>query len=211
MKFSDLVNSKRELLNIKLKELEAETGITASYISRIEKGQVNGVSGDNVFKLAKALKISIDEIAEAFDVELIKNNENNIMNTLKDKDDYILVNQGIESILDIANNEKDYYDSLKRLLKIVEMLRKNKIMIVGIVNDGNADYVVEIKYNDKVIVEFVKDTLRRRLGANIIVLEGSCINYDNIITYELLDFIEDFIEDEFDKEEILNYIKKIKY
>ncbi|GAB6168818.1 hypothetical protein JCM1393_12780 [Clostridium carnis] len=211
MRFSDLVSAKRELLNIKLKELEAETGITASYISRIEKGQVNGVSGENVFKLAKALKISIDEIAEAFDVELIKNNENNIMNTLKDKNDYILVKQGIECILDIANNEKDYYNSLTRLLKIVEMLRKNKIMIIGIVNDGNADYVVEIKYNDKVIVEFVKDTLRRRLGANIIVLEGSCIDSDNVISYELLDFIEDFIEDEFDKEEILNYIKKIKY
>lgn len=210
MKFADLVKVKREVSNIKLKELEEITGITASYISRIEKGQINGVSGENVFKLAKALNISLSEVAESFNVKLMDNNQDNPLNKLKYKSDYLLVRQGIESIIDISNNETDYKNALDGLFKVIIGLKKSNMVIVGITNDNNADYVVEIQTNDTIIVEFVADKLREKLGAKTIVIEGNYINSDDVNLYELNDFIEDFVEDEDEKKEILTYIKKTK-
>lgn len=210
MKFADLVKVKREVSNIKLKELEEITGITASYISRIEKGQINGVSGENVFKLAKALNISLSEVAESFNVKLMDNNQDNPLNKLKNKSDYLLVRQGIESIIDISNNETDYKNALEGLFKVIIGLKKSNMVIVGITNDNNADYVVEIQTNDTIIVEFVADKLREKLGAKTIVIEGNYINSDDVNLYELNDFIEDFVEDEDEKKEILTYIKKNK-
>lgn len=210
MKFADLVKVKREVSNIKLKELEEITGITASYISRIEKGQINGVSGENVFKLAKALNISLSEVAESFNVKLMDNNQDNPLNKLKYKSDYLLVRQGIESIIDISNNETDYKNALEGLFKVIIGLKKSNMVIVGITNDNNADYVVEIQTNDTIIVEFVADKLREKLGAKTIVIEGNYINSDDVNLYELNDFIEDFVEDEDEKKEILTYIKKTK-
>lgn len=210
MKFADLVKVKREVSNIKLKELEEITGITASYISRIEKGQINGVSGENVFKLAKALNISLSEIAESFNVKLMDNNQDNPLNKLKNKSDYLLIRQGIESIIDISNNETDYKNALERLFKVIISLKKSNMVVVGITNDNNADYVIEIQTNDTLIVEFVADKLREKLGAKVIVIEGNYINSDDVNIYELNDFIEDFVEDEDEKKEILTYIKKIK-
>ena len=104
IKFSDLIKIKREESDITLSNLEVRTGITASYISRIEKGQIKGVSGENVFKLAQALNISMSEIAQSFCVELKDTQKDEIMDSLTNKNDYILVKKIIDCTLDIAND-----------------------------------------------------------------------------------------------------------
>lgn len=212
IKFSDLIKIKREESDITLSNLEARTGITASYISRIEKGQIKGVSGENVFKLAQALNISMSEIAQSFSVELKDTKKDEIMDSLNNKTDYILVKKIIDCTLDIANDNKDYYEALGMIIPMLSKLRKSEVTIVGMTNDSNADYAITINNNDKYIVEFVKDKLKRNLGAKVIVVEGRYIYGDDDVNYyDIRDFIEDFISDECEKEEFSKYIEENRY
>ncbi len=212
IKFSDLIKIKREESDITLSNLEVRTGITASYISRIEKGQIKGVSGENVFKLAQALNISMSEIAQSFCVELKDTQKDEIMDSLTNKNDYILVKKIIDCTLDIANDTNDYDESLGTIISTLSKLRKPEVTIVGMTNDLNADYAITINNNDKYIVEFVKDKLKRNLGAKVIVVEGRYIYGDDDVNYyDIRDFIEDFISDECEKEEFSKYIEENRY
>lgn len=211
MNFADLVKFKRELNGITLKELEEITGITASYISRIEKNQRNGVSAQNVFKLAQALNISLDELERAFDVKLSQLYKDNIIEKLKNKFDYVAIKQAIDVIIAIANNTDDYYKSLNKLMQLVESIRKNRVIVIGITDDENSDYLITIENNDEKLIDFVSRTLRYSLSANVIVMEGYCRYSDNTLSYDLNEFIEDFVDDEEEKEDILEYIESIKY
>lgn len=212
IKFSDLIKIKREELDIKLSNLEAMTGITASYISRIEKGQIKGVSGENVFKLAQALNISMSEIAQSFSVELKDTKREDIMDSLNNQLDYILVKRIIDCTLDIANNNKDYYEALGTIIPMLSKLKKSEVTIIGITSDSNADYAITINNNNKYIVEFVKNKLKSNLGAKVIVVEGRYIYGDNDVNhYDLRDFIDDFIDDECEKEEFIKYVKENRY
>lgn len=211
MNFADLVKFKRELNGITLKELEEITGITASYISRIEKNQRNGVSAQNVFNLAQALNISLDELERAFDVKLSQLYKDNIIEKLKNKFDYVAIKQAIDVIISIANNSSDYYKSLNKLMQLVESIRKNRVMVIGITDDDNSDYLVTLENNDEKLIDFVSRTLRYSLSANVIIVEGYCRYSDNTLSYDLDEFIEDFVDDEEEKEEILEYIESVKY
>ena len=201
IKFSDLIKIKREESDITLSNLEVRTGITASYISRIEKGQIKGVSGENVFKLAQALNISMSEIAQSFCVELKDTQKDEIMDSLTNKNDYILVKKIIDCTLDIANDTNDYDESLGTIISTLSKLRKPEVTIVGMTNDLNADYAITI--NNK---------LKRNLGAKVIVVEGRYIYGDDDVNYyDIRDFIEDFISDECEKEEFSKYIEENRY
>lgn len=54
----------REVKGITLRELETRTGISNALLSQIETGKVREPSWRNVVKIAKALGLKLDRLAE---------------------------------------------------------------------------------------------------------------------------------------------------
>ncbi len=60
--FGSLVKHYRERAKLTLRDLENLTGISASYINRLEKGQRNTPTFPMIEKLATALKVSVEDL-----------------------------------------------------------------------------------------------------------------------------------------------------
>jgi len=57
--FSEVIKSKRSKKGWSLKEVSLKTGINASYLNRLEKGERKNPSAIALFKLSMALEIDI--------------------------------------------------------------------------------------------------------------------------------------------------------
>lgn len=61
---STMLSLAREVKGITLRELETRTGISNALLSQIETGKVREPSWRNVVKIAKALGLKLDRLAE---------------------------------------------------------------------------------------------------------------------------------------------------
>lgn len=62
MKLSTLVRSSRAKLDINLRDLADSVGVSASFLSRIERGEHVRISARRLLRLADALSLSPDEV-----------------------------------------------------------------------------------------------------------------------------------------------------
>ena len=62
MKLSTLVRSTRSKLGLNLRDLAGDVGVSASFLSRIERGEHVRISTRRLARLAEALKLSVDEV-----------------------------------------------------------------------------------------------------------------------------------------------------
>lgn len=217
MKFGNLVKLKRTKNNITLTDLEGKTKISSSYISRIENDLNKSPSAETVFKLSKALDISIQDLQNCFEVKLNESDENGSLKLIEETD-YVLIKQAEELMVNIANNKEEYYNSINKLLSITNRLRKTQIRVICSVKDDdqNKDYVVNIRLYENHIVEVVKDMLKSSFkNGRIKVVEGRFLENSEAYYYDLHEFI-DFMKEldsvnEFEIEELLTYLKKINY
>ncbi|NMM64226.1 helix-turn-helix domain-containing protein [Clostridium sp. P21] len=217
MKFGNLVKLKRTNKNITLTDLEGKTKISSSYISRIENDLNKTPSAETVFKLSKALDISIQDLQDCFEVKLNESDENSTLKLIEETD-YVLIKQAEELMVRIANNKEEYYNAINKLLNITNRLRKTQVRVICSVkhDDKNVDYVVNIRIYENHIVEAVKDMLKSRFkNGRIKVVEGRFLENSEAYYYDLNEFIESMQEldcvNEFEIEELLNYLKKINY
>lgn len=74
--FGELVKFSRGKQSMSLKELEEKTGISASFIHRIENGKIDNPSVKVVLTLSVALKLDIDKINSCFFSDLLKESSN---------------------------------------------------------------------------------------------------------------------------------------
>lgn len=62
MKLSTLVRTTRIKLDLNLRDLAETVGVSASFLSRIERGEHVRISSSRLARLAEALKLSVDEV-----------------------------------------------------------------------------------------------------------------------------------------------------
>lgn len=65
MKLGEMISFARQLNGMTLRQLEKKTGITNCALSQIETGHVKDPGFKNVVKIALALKIPLQRLAEA--------------------------------------------------------------------------------------------------------------------------------------------------
>lgn len=64
MKIGQILLMAREISGKTLRDLERETGISNGMLSQIETGHVKSPSFQNVVKIARALNVNLDTLAE---------------------------------------------------------------------------------------------------------------------------------------------------
>lgn len=64
MKLGQVLKMAREIKGVSLRDLEAETGISNALLSQIETGHVKQPGFQNVVKIARALNVKLDTLAE---------------------------------------------------------------------------------------------------------------------------------------------------
>ena len=62
MKLSTLVRTARSKLGLNLRDLAESVGVSASFLSRIERGENIRISARRLARLAEALSLSVDEV-----------------------------------------------------------------------------------------------------------------------------------------------------
>lgn len=81
MKLGQLLKIAREISGKTLRDLEQETGISNALLSQIETGHVRQPGFQNVVKIARALNVKLDVLAEHSVADLKK-----VLRELKAKD-----------------------------------------------------------------------------------------------------------------------------
>lgn len=64
MKLGQVLKMAREIKGVTLRDLERETGISNALLSQIETGHVRQPGFQNVVKIARALNVKLDTLAE---------------------------------------------------------------------------------------------------------------------------------------------------
>lgn len=64
MKLGELLKMAREIKGVTLRDLERETGISNALLSQIETGHVRQPGFQNVVKIARALNVKLDTLAD---------------------------------------------------------------------------------------------------------------------------------------------------
>lgn len=64
MKLGQLLKMAREIKGVTLRDLERETGISNALLSQIETGHVRQPGFQNVVKIARALNVKLDTLAD---------------------------------------------------------------------------------------------------------------------------------------------------
>jgi transcriptional regulator with XRE-family HTH domain len=212
MEFGNLVKMRRNAKSLTLSDLDNISGVSASFISRIENNSQKSPTITTVFKLATALDISLKEIEECFDTKLQEDTAENEIKLVK-QTDYVLVKQGEEILSNIANNVDDYNNNINKLLEIAKKLKKERVLIVSSLQD--IDFLINIRVNDTYLVNEMKELVENTVGGRIKVIEGYLKESKSDQVYEVEEFI-DFLEDsenigDYPVDEIRQYLRRINY
>lgn len=78
MKLGEILRMAREISGKTLRDLESETGISNALLSQIETGHVRQPGFQNVVKIARALNVKLDTLAQHTVTDLKK-----VLRTLK--------------------------------------------------------------------------------------------------------------------------------
>ena len=62
MKLSTLVRTARSKMGLNLRDLAEDVGVSASFLSRIERGEHVRISARRLLRLAESLKLSVDVV-----------------------------------------------------------------------------------------------------------------------------------------------------
>lgn len=121
--------------------------------------------------------------------------------------------KGEEILSNIANNVDDYNNNINTLLEIAKKLKKERILIVS--SSSDMDYLINIRVNDKYLVNEMKDLVEGTVGGRIKVIEGYFKESKGEQVYEVEEFIE-FLEEsdnlgDYPVDEIRQYLKTINY
>lgn len=142
MKFGEYIKNKRLEKGISLRELASKIGISASYMSDIEKGRRNAPNKEKVDKIAEVLFYSEDEIEKLHDLAGISKNSIStdlssyvmesddvryFLRTSKNKSDnnliedinYILNNEEVQKIVRAIRDKNYSKDELELLLRLI--------------------------------------------------------------------------------------------
>ncbi|AYE33821.1 TPA: helix-turn-helix transcriptional regulator [Clostridioides difficile] len=208
MEFSDLIKISRKNCSLKLTELESLTGISASYISRIENGINKSPSAEHAISLAEALNIPYEELAKSF----LKDKESKIITNQKDR---VLIKKGTNILEDISKNKLSLREALEKLVGICTELEKKHIFIVA--QNKENKYIVKLPIYDDLLVRKIKELMKIQFKTeNISVLEGRVLEMDKCKEYELEEFLKganEYFMTIDDKEylEIKGYLNSIGY
>ncbi len=83
LKIANILKSKRSELNLSLKDLERISGISASYINRLENNYRNKPSLETIKKLSLALNLDISKLPGILPETIANPNKNNIIELIK--------------------------------------------------------------------------------------------------------------------------------
>lgn len=181
--FSKLIKDKRKEKALTLSSLEELTGISSSYISRIENEINKTPSLEHGLKLADALEIPIEQLRACYGL-----NSNSSKNRHNQKDD-ILIKMAESELINIANNEGEYKKSLEKIVNICEGLRKNAIKIIA--QKENENYIVRLKLNDEKLIEIISKLLKEQYVVDsVLVIEGDIVTNKKSREFELEEFIQ---------------------
>lgn len=205
--FSKLIKDKRKEKALTLSQLEEVTGISSSYVSRIENEINKTPSLEHGLKLAEALDIPVEQLKACYGIN------NNLINRTNQKDN-LLIKIAESELTNIANNKCDYKKSLEKIISICEELRKNDVSVIA--ETKNQYYVVKIKIYDDNLIKIISKLLKNQFSVDtIMVIEGEImtenkkeVSVETFVqgAYEYFCSIE---EDEYN--EIKNYLKSIGY
>lgn len=212
MNFGNLIKIQRTKKNITLQELEDKSGISLSYISRLENNLNKTPSAETVFKLAEALDISMKEIQNCFDVKLKGANKEAPIKLI-DESDYVLIKKAESLLTKIANNKVDYDAAVDEVLTIAQRLRKPQIKVICFARDE--EYVINIRVCDKNIVNYVVSILEKSFKGKVRVIAGYALEDDTEESLELEDFVKVIQEfntnSDLNIDEFIGYLKKTNY
>lgn len=116
------IKEKRELKELSLKELEELSGISASYINRIENGSRKAPSVPILTEIAKCLKIDVANL-----LDLARSEQGDTISVV----DLLLVNDYIINGQEISRDAKDkFVDLIKKILEVSWDKNKHKDALV---------------------------------------------------------------------------------
>lgn len=127
LKFGEYIKNKRLEKEISLRELASKIGISASYMSDIEKGRRNAPNKEKVDKIAEVLFYSEDEIEKLHDLAGISKNS-----ISTDLSSYVMESDDVRYFLRTSKNKSDnnlledinYVLNNEEVQKIVRAIRR---------------------------------------------------------------------------------------
>lgn len=188
--------------------MEELTGISSSYISRIENEINKTPSLEHGLKLSEALDIPIEQLKACYGIT-----NSNSINAINQKDNF-LIKMAEGELKTIASNECDYKKSLEKIISICEELRKN---IVSIIAERESQfYIVKIKLYNENLIRIISKLLKQQYSINnILVIEGEAMS-ENKKEFSVEEFLQGaneyfgVLEDD-EYIEIKNYLRAIGY
>lgn len=218
MDFGTLVKIKRKKENITLAELSKKTGISASFINRVENNTNNSPSANNVFRLAEELDISISELADCFNANLKMEKKEEVK--LLVSSDYVIL-KDIENILiNIANNYNDYEEEFSKLIMKISKLKKENINLIYERSSDGLEIIVKMKIKDNFIIDKLIEILNKYFGLNnkYLIISGDMLDISKekkIVETELREYVNEMYEyygkESKECEELLRYLDSIGY
>ena len=206
--FSKLIKDKRKEMGLTLSYLEEVTGISSSYISRIENEINKTPSLEHGLKLSQALDIPIEQLKACYGIV-----SSNPMNVINQKDN-LLIKMAEGELKSIASNDSDYKKSLEKIISICEKLRKNIISIVA--EKESLCYIVKIKLYDENLIRIISKLLKEQYFINnVLVIEGEVMS-ENKKEFSVEEFLQGaneyfgVLEDD-EYVEIKGYLNSIGY
>ncbi|WP_245796464.1 helix-turn-helix domain-containing protein [Domibacillus antri] len=134
--FGLLIKHFREIRNMTLKDVEMRSGVSGSYVNRLEKGERKSPGLPTVFKIADALQIPYYELITTAFVEAAssKRDEQSLPEVLIQNDFFIgdeIVNKNAKQLLvqineQILSSQWDEQSKIKEMLEISQLIDRFK-------------------------------------------------------------------------------------
>lgn len=216
MEFGKLVKLKRKQKKITLSELANYTDISTSYLSRLENNERTPVI-TIALTLAKYLDISLEEIEDAYGIELKERKEEKTQeNILANVDDYIVIDEIKNILIELAQGKVEFSNAILQVSNKMKLLEKELISVIAKFDE--CTLIILVKFYDEKIIRFLRNYLIE-ITKDIMIIKGEVEESELCTeTYDLMDYL-DIIEHSYqpdscemeDLEEIREYLKKINY
>ncbi|WP_027415044.1 helix-turn-helix domain-containing protein [Aneurinibacillus terranovensis] len=180
--FAQLVQTKRNLLGMSMRELARRTSVDVAYISKIEKGQALNPNFSVVIRIAKELGINMDTLQKVFQLD---EDINSIIHTSIQKSVPEVEKEAIQGIVEglvqVTDNPKFDIEGVGALLQKVYSLHQQKYKIddtyyVITLEDKDWVHVLETPVVDSQLLSLYHQAMETS-EENSFVIKGEILQY----------------------------------
>ncbi len=216
--FGELVNFRRNIMGMSMRELARRTGVDVSYISKLEKSKDMSPSFTNVIRISQELNIDINNVLKVFDFD--NNAESIVDKNLIEKNitpkEGTILNNAITDILKIVDGNEVNMEDLVTLLNRVSELKKirqeerDKTYYIIPFSENCEKKILKTETLDDQLIHLFLSAIGCSKDKSVIVM-GHVIQepeaYEIVSIEDIISWFEDVDEDENPYFDFIDYAK----